>query len=81
VAFSPDGQRLATVSQDEEVRLYDLMTGQERGAIRGHVGDVWGVVFSPDGRHLAACSGYKGRGEIRLWETAQWEEPVMNRGR
>jgi WD40 repeat protein/serine/threonine protein kinase len=81
VAFSPDGRRLATVSQDEKVRLYDLTTGQELGAVRGHVGDVWGVAFSPDGRHLAACSGYKGWGEIRLWDTAQWEKPVMSRRR
>jgi WD40 repeat protein/serine/threonine protein kinase len=78
VAFSPDRRRLATVSQDQDVRLYDPMTGQELGAIRSHVGDVWGVAFSPDGRRLAACSGYKGWGEIRLWDTAQWEKPVTS---
>jgi WD40 repeat protein len=82
VAFSPDGQRLATVTQDQEVRLHDTTTGQQLGAtIRSHVGDVCGVAFSPDGRRLAVCSGYKGWGEIRLWDVAQLEKPVTSKKR
>jgi WD40 repeat protein len=81
VAFSPVGQRLATVTQGQEVRLYDPTTGQQLVAIRSHVGDVCGVAFSPDGRRLAVCSGYKGWGEIRLWDVTQLEKPVTSEKR
>jgi WD40 repeat protein len=73
LAFSPDG-RLATVSQDQTVRLWDLLTGHKPVEIRGHVGDVWCAAFSPDGRRLATGAGYKGRGEIRIREAALWEK-------
>lgn len=60
VAFSPDGKRLAAVTQiiDSEaayhimmVTVRDASTGTELLRI-GHVGDS--VVFSPDGKHLAS---------------------------
>jgi hypothetical protein len=35
------------------VRLWDLATGQERGSFQGHLGDVAGLAFSPDGKTLA----------------------------
>jgi eukaryotic-like serine/threonine-protein kinase len=76
VALSPDGCRLATVSLDQTVRLWDVppllnhglqTVPQEPVEIRGHVGDVWCAAFSPDGR-LATGAGYNGRGEIRIRE-------------
>src|SRR5271163_4758998 len=50
VAFSPDGQRLATASDFDNatVRLWDAHTGQSLGQLlTGHTGDITGVAFSP----------------------------------
>jgi WD40 repeat protein len=73
LAFSADG-RLATVSMDQTVRLWQVLTKRPPVEIRGHVGDVWCAAFSPDGRRLATGAGYKGGGEIRIREAALWEK-------
>jgi WD40 repeat protein len=71
-AFSPDGRWIAAGGQDEAVQVWDAATGKECHVLRGHAGEVQGVVFSPDGRFLASCSGYNGRGEIKVWDSTRW---------
>jgi hypothetical protein len=67
VAFSPDGSRLATTSEDGTVRVWDPATGHPTITLEGHTGGVWGVAFSPDGRQLATASE---DGTVRLWDPA-----------
>src|SRR5262249_11911713 len=49
VAFSPDGQRLASGGVDQMVRIWDSHTGKLLFALKGHAGQVRSVAFSPDG--------------------------------
>jgi hypothetical protein len=65
VAFSPDGQRLASASRDRTVKLWDTETGQEVLTLRGHTQAVCRVAFSPDGQLLASASW---DGTVKLWE-------------
>ena len=48
VAFSPDGERLASGSYDHTVRVWDVATGQVEQTLRGHSDEVGSVAFSPD---------------------------------
>jgi len=48
VAFSPDGTRLATSSDDGTARVWSL-DGTQQAVLKGHQGRVNQVVFSPDG--------------------------------
>jgi WD40 repeat protein len=68
VAFSPDGELLATASADKTVRLWDVQSGEQHGEpLKGHTDSVKGVAFSPDGKLLASASWDK---TVRLWDVA-----------
>jgi WD40 repeat protein len=52
VAFSPDGQLLASAS-GREVKVWDIAAGKERFTYAVKGTNVYGLAFSPDGARLA----------------------------
>ncbi|MHC4727491.1 MAG: WD40 repeat domain-containing protein [Planctomycetota bacterium] len=65
MAFSPDGTRVLTGSEDETARLWEAETGQEIRTFRGHTSYVWSVAFSPDGTRVLTGSP---DGTARIWQ-------------
>ena len=55
--LSPDGHKIASVSDDLTVRLWNADTGKPIGQpMQGHQDQVWAVSFSPDGHMIATGS-------------------------
>jgi WD40 repeat protein/beta-lactamase regulating signal transducer with metallopeptidase domain len=70
VAVAPDGKTLA-VGSANVVLLYEVETGKELRKIGPAPVGVVGLLFSPDGRALAARGG---DGGVLVWETATGKE-------
>jgi WD40 repeat protein/serine/threonine protein kinase len=54
LAFSPDGETLASVSDDSNLRFWNVRTQQELLSIQRLADPVRDILFSPDGHWLAA---------------------------
>jgi WD40 repeat protein/predicted Ser/Thr protein kinase len=64
LAFSPDGQLLASAGADQTIRVWDVAERKEVRRFRGHLDQVCGLAFLPDGKTLV--SGGR-QGSVRLW--------------
>lgn len=67
VAFSPDGQLLASASDDHTVKLWRVSDGALLATLEGHYEEVTSVAFSHNGEMLA--SGSMDR-TINLWSVS-----------
>ncbi|MGD1712485.1 WD40 repeat domain-containing protein, partial [Dapis sp. BLCC M172] len=63
VVFSPDGETIATASDDNTVKLWN-QEGKLLQTLTGHQNSVFGVAFSPDGETIATASYDK---TVKFW--------------
>jgi WD40 repeat protein len=65
-AFSPDGKRIVTSSDDKTARLWAAETGKPIGqSLIGHANAVLSAAFSPDGKRIVTAS--------RDWTARLWD--------
>jgi TIR domain/WD domain, G-beta repeat len=67
IAFSPDGQRVLTGSDDNTAKLWDAATGKAVATFDGHTGALRSVAFSPDGQRVLTGSDDN---TAKLWDAA-----------
>ena len=71
MAAVPGGDRVISGSRDSTLRLWDLETGQELLALRGHLDFVTACSVLPDGRRAISGSGDR---TLKIWDLQTGEE-------
>jgi eukaryotic-like serine/threonine-protein kinase len=77
VAFSADGKRIASGSQDGTVKVWDAHTGKAALTLKGHNGPVYSVAFSADGKRIA--SGSEDR-TVKVWDARTGQKTFTLKG-
>jgi WD40 repeat protein/transcriptional regulator with XRE-family HTH domain len=71
VAFSPDGTRMITTSDDQTTRIWDATTGAELQTFYGQTINVTNAAYSPDGARIATAIG---NGQVSVLDAATGRE-------
>ncbi len=81
-AFSPDGRRLVTASDDHTAGVWDLATGAQQFSLAHDRGMVFSAAFSPDGGRLIATTSSDNL--VHLWNSTNGQAltlaPIRHRG-
>jgi WD40 repeat protein len=77
IAFSPNGDLVATGSWDTTARIWDAKTGREVAILKGHTDPLTSVAFDGTGQLLVTASF---DGTARVWEVATGTEKWVLRG-
>jgi hypothetical protein len=64
-AYSPDGRRIVSASDDKTVKVWDAETGQLIRTLSGHDGIVSFAAYSPDGRRIVSASSDN---TVKVWD-------------
>lgn len=77
IAYSPDGRYIASGSDDESVRIWDVETGHSE-VFTGHTSEVRSVAFSPDSSYIVSSDGFN---EIRVWSVGTTSKALVTADR
>ena len=67
-AFSTDGTRIVSGSDDKSVRVWDASTGAELKVLNGHTDLVLSAAFSTDGTRIVSGSSDN---SVRVWDRSE----------
>jgi WD40 repeat protein len=77
IAFTPDGQRLASGSRDEAVELWEVPSGEKLSTVGRKIKGVEALAFSRDGHLLAAENSADA---VTVWDATTGQELRTFRG-
>jgi len=76
-AFSPDGKRVVTASNDKTARIWDAETGRQVALLEGHTDAVSSAAFSPDGKRVLTRSSDR---TARIWDSETGRQIALLEG-
>ena len=75
LAFSPDGEKLASSHGDHSLRISEVKSGRCLHVLKGHPRSVWNVVFHPSYPHLVASGCLEGI--VKIWDLSQGDGKLI----
>ena len=76
-AYSPDGRRIVSASEDNTLKVWDAETGEERFTLEGHTGVVTSCAYSSDGRRIVSASWDN---TLKVWDVETGHELFTLKG-
>src|SRR5262249_49364649 len=73
LAFSPDGEQVASASGDGTITVWNTRTGKPSQTFRAQMDTVVSVAFHPDGRHLASRGADL---KVNVWDLTATSQAV-----
>ena len=77
VAYSPDGKRIVSASEDKTVKVWDAVKGTELFSLKGHTNQVISVAYSPDGKRIVSASM---DATAKVWDAVTGQEVFCFKG-
>jgi hypothetical protein len=77
VAFSTNGQRIVTGSDDQTAKVWDAASCRELLALKGHRAEISSATFSPDGQRIVTGSLDR---TAKVWDAASGKEILTLKG-
>jgi eukaryotic-like serine/threonine-protein kinase len=74
VAFSPDGERLASARGDGTIKVWNSRTGDGVQTFDTHTDSVLSVAYHPDAQHLAYVGADR---QVKVWDMTTREEVAI----
>src|SRR5262249_51615090 len=68
VAFSPDGKRIVSGSDDKTMKVWDASIGQANLTLEGHARRAMIMAFSPDGKRIVSAGMFDKT--LKVWDAS-----------
>ncbi len=82
--FSPDGRLVAASGTENDILLFDAVTGKRLRALDGHTQPIASIGFSDDGKRLVSTSGRRGgwagdpiANEAKVWDVETGDQLAL----
>ena len=73
LSFDNQGKKIASGSEDRQIKIWDVERGQELFTVLGHTEPVFSTTFSPDDKQIASGTL---SGKIQVWRTDRQQDSL-----